>query len=68
MAMRRLILLCACAMALVVSGNPLLSGPFLFGSSTSLAQEEWKAEFDAARSKTAVAMILSVGELKGMIA
>lgn len=55
-------------MAFVVSGNRLLSGPFLFGSSTSLAQEEWKAEFEAVCSKTDVEKALSLEELKGLIA
>ena len=66
--MRRPILLCACAIALFLSGNPLLTGPLPFGPSTSLAQEEWKAEFDAVCSKTDVAMTLSVGELKDLVA
>ena len=66
--MRRPILLCACATALLLFGNPLLTGPLLFGPSASLAQENWKAEFDAVCSKTDVAMTLSGEELKGLIA
>jgi len=66
--MRRPILLCACAIALFLSGNPLLTGPLPFGPSTSLAQEEWKAEYEAVCSKTDVAMTLSEEELKGRIA
>ena len=65
--MRRPILLRACAIAIFLSGNPLLTGPLPFGPSASLAQEEWKAEFDAVCSKTDVAMTLSVGELKDLI-
>jgi hypothetical protein len=60
--MRRSILLSACAIVLFLSGNPLPSGPLPFVPSESLAQEEWKAEFDAVCSKTDVAMTLSVGE------
>lgn len=66
--MRRPIILCACAIALFLSGNPLLTGPLPFGPSASLAQEEWKAEFNAVCSKTDVAMTLSVGELKDLVA
>ena len=66
--MRRPILLRACATALLLSGNPLLIGPLPFGPSASLAQEEWKAEFDAVCSKTDVAMTLSAQDLKGLIA
>jgi hypothetical protein len=66
--MRRPILLRTCAIALFLSGNPLLTGPLPFGPSTALAQEEWKAEFDAVCSKTDVAMTLSSEELKGLIA
>ena len=66
--MRRPILLSACAIALFLSGNPLLTDPLPFGPSTSLAQEEWKAEFDAVCSKTDVAMTLSSEELKVLIA
>ena len=65
--MRRPVLLCACATALLLFGNPLFTGPLPFGPSASLAQEEWKAEFDAVCSKTDVAMTLSVGELKDLI-
>lgn len=65
--MRRPILLCVCATTLLLSGNPLLT-PLPFGPSASLAQEEWKAEFDAVCSKTDVAMTLSVGELKDLVA
>ena len=65
--MRRPIMLCACTISLFLSGNPLLTGPIRFGPSASLAQEEWKAEFDAVCSKTDVAMSLSVGELNNMI-
>ncbi len=66
--MRRPIILCACATALLLFGNPLLTGPLPFGPSTSLAQETWKAEFDAVCSKTDVAMTLSSEELNGLIA
>ena len=66
--MRRPITLCACAIALFLSGNPLLTGPLPFGPSASLAQEEWKAEFDAVCSKTDLAMTLSSEELQGLIA
>jgi hypothetical protein len=68
MAMRRPILLCACAITLFLSWNPLLTVPLPFGPSASQAQEEWKAEFDAVCSKTDVAMTLSSEELKGLIA
>jgi hypothetical protein len=43
---------------LLLFGNPLLTGPLPFGPSTSLAQEDWKAEFDAVCSKTDAAMTL----------
>jgi len=66
--MRRPIILCACATALLLFGNPLLTGHLPFGPSASMAQEEWKAEFDAVCSKTDVAMTLSSEELKGLIA
>ena len=66
--MKRPIILCACAIALFLSGNPLLTGPLPFGPSSSLAQEEWKGEFDAVCSKTDLAMTLSVEELKDLIA
>jgi len=66
--MRRPILLRACATALLLFGNPLFTGPLPFGPSASLAQEEWRAEFDAVCSKTDVAMTLSVDELKGLVA
>jgi hypothetical protein len=66
--MRRPILLRACAVALFLFGIPLLTGPLPFGPSVSLAQEEWKAEFDAVCSKTDGAMTLSSEELKGLIA
>jgi hypothetical protein len=65
--MRRPILLRACVIALLLSGYPLLTGPLPFGPSVSLAQEEWRAEFDAVCSKTDVAMSLAVGELKDLI-
>ena len=65
--MRRPILLCACATALLLFGNPLFTGPLPFGPSASLAQEEWRAEFDAVCSKTDVAMTLLVEELKELI-
>jgi len=51
-----------------LSWNPLLTCPLPFGPSESLAQEEWKTEFDAVCSKTDVAMTLSQEELKGLIA
>jgi hypothetical protein len=66
--MRRPILLCACAITLFLSWIPLLTVPLPFGPSASLAQEEWKAEFDAVCSKTDVAITLSSEELKGLIA
>ena len=66
--MRQPIILCACATAFLLSGHPLLTGPLPFGPSESLAQEEWKAEFDAVCSKTDVAMTLPVGELKDLVA
>jgi hypothetical protein len=66
--MRRPIILGACATALLLFANPLLTGPLSFGSSVSLAQEEWKTEFDAVCSKTDVATTLSVEELKELIA
>jgi len=65
--MRLRILLCVCATALLLFGNPLFTGPLPFGPSASLAQEEWRAEFDAVCSKTDVAMTLSVGELKDLV-
>jgi hypothetical protein len=65
--MKRPIRLCVCATALLLSGNPLLP-PLPFGPSSSLAQEEWKAEFDAVCSKTDVGMTLSSEELNGLIA
>jgi hypothetical protein len=66
--MNRPIILPACATALLLFGNPLLTGPSPFGPSESMAQEDWKAEFDAVCSKTDVAMTLSVGELKDLVA
>lgn len=66
--MRRPSVLCACAITLILSGNPLFTVPLPLGPSASLAQEEWKAEFDAVCSKTDVAMALSVGELKNLVA
>jgi hypothetical protein len=66
--MRRPILLCACAITLFLSWIPLLTVPLPFGPSASLAQEEWKAEFDAVCSKIDVAITLSSEELKGLIA
>jgi len=66
--MRRPILLRACVTALLLFGNPLFTGPLPFGPSASLAQEEWKAEFDVVCSKTNVAMTLSSKELKELIA
>lgn len=66
--MKRSILVRACAIALFLSGNPLLTGSLPFGPSASLAQEEWKAEFDAVCSKTDVAMTLPPGELTELIA
>ncbi len=66
--MRRPIIPYACVTALLLFGNPLLTGPLPFSPSASLAQEEWKAEFDAVCSKTDVAMTLSEEELKGRIA
>jgi len=66
--MRRPIIMCACAIALFLSGNPLFTGPLPFGISASLAQEEWKAEFDTVCSKTDIAMTLSGEELKELIA
>jgi len=66
--MRRPILLRTFATALLLSGNPLLTGSLPFGPSASLAEEEWNAEFDAVCSKTDVAMTLSVGELKDLVA
>ena len=65
--MRRPIILCACAITLFLSGNPLLTCPLPFGPPACLAQEEWKAEFDAVCSKTDVAMTLLVEELKELI-
>lgn len=66
--MRRHILPRACATALLLLGNPLLTGHLPFGLSASMAQEEWKAKFEAVCSKTDVAMILSVEELKDLVA
>ncbi|MDO8738194.1 hypothetical protein [Candidatus Deferrimicrobium sp.] len=66
--MRRLIILCACATALLLLGDPLLTGPLPFGPSASMAQEEWKSEFDSVCSKTDMAMTFSVEELKELIA
>jgi len=66
--MRRPIILCACAITLFLSGNPLLTCPLPFGPPACLAQEEWKVEFDAVCSKTDVAMTLSSEELTGLIA
>ncbi len=66
--MRRPIILCACALALFLSGNPLLTGLLPFGPSASPAQEEWKAEFDAVCSKTDAGITLSPDELKELIA
>ena len=66
--MRRPIILCACAAALLLSSAPRFMGILPFGPSPSLAQEEWKTEFDDVCSKTDVAMKLSVGELKDLVA
>ena len=61
------VVLCAVATAIFLSWNPLPTGGSPFGPSASLAQEEWKAEFDAVCSKTDVAMTLLVEELKELI-
>ena len=68
-AMRRSvpILLCAAVTALFLSGILPLTGRLSPGPAVSLAQEGWKAEFDAVCAKTDVAMTLSVEELKGLI-
>ena len=68
--MRRsaLVILCAVATAIFLSGNPLLTGILPLGPSASLAQEEWKTEFDTVCSKTDIAMTLSAGELKDLVA
>jgi len=68
MAMKRSILQRSCAIALLLYGNPLLTGPLPFGPSASLFQEEWKAEFDAICSKTDMARTLSSEELKVLMA
>jgi len=64
--MRRPILLCACATALLLSMDPPFTGPLPFGPSASLAQEEWKAEYESVCSKTDVAMTLSEEVLNGL--
>jgi hypothetical protein len=66
--MRRSFLLCAGATAFFFSWSPLVTGCPHFGPAVSLAQEEWKAEFDAVCSKTDVAMTLPSEELKKLIA
>ena len=66
--MRRPILLCACATALLLFGNPLLTGRPSFEPTVSLAQEGWKTEYESVCAKTDIAMTLSVEELKGLIA
>jgi hypothetical protein len=68
MAMRRSLLLFACAVTFFLSGNPLFTCPLPIGPPASLAQEEWKAEFDAVCSQTDVAMTLSSDELEGLVA
>jgi len=62
------VILFAVAAAIFLSGNPLLTEYPMLGPAVSLAQEEWKAEFDAVCSKTDMAMTLSVGELKDLVA
>lgn len=62
------IILWACATSLFFSGSLPVTGRLSFGPSIALAQEEWKTEFDAVCSKTDVAMTLSVGELKDLVA
>jgi hypothetical protein len=62
------VILCAVTTAIFLSWNPLLTGPLPLGPSASLAQEEWRSEFDAACSKTDVTMTLSTEELKELIA
>jgi len=62
------VILFAVAAAIFLSGNPLLTVSPLFGPTVSLAQEEWKAEYESVCSKTDIAMTLSVGELKDLVA
>jgi hypothetical protein len=62
-------LLLAGAAGILLSGNLLAAGPSpTAGPPAAPAQDGWKAEFDAVCSKTDVAMTLSVGELKELIA
>ena len=62
------VILSVVATVIFLSGNPLLTGRPSFGPGVSLAQEAWKAEYEAVCSKTDVAMTLSVDELKGLVA
>jgi len=62
------VILSAVATVLFLSGSSLLTGQPSFGPAVSLAQEGWKAEYEAVCSKTDVAMTLSSEELKGLIA
>jgi hypothetical protein len=62
-------LLLAGSAGFLLSGNSLAAGPPpTVGPPAVQAREGWKAEFDAVCSKTDVAMTLSVGELKELIA
>ena len=61
-------ILFAVAATILLCGNPLLTGRPPFGTAISLAQEGWKAEYEAVCSKTDVAMTLSADELRGLVA
>jgi hypothetical protein len=62
------VILFAVATTIVLSGNPLFRGRLSFGPAVSEAQEGWKPEFESVCSQTDVAMTLSVGELKDLVA
>lgn len=62
------VILCVVATAIFLSGSSLLTGQPSFGPAVSLAQEGWKAEYESVCSKTDIAMTLSVGELKDLVA
>lgn len=62
------VILSAVATAIFLSWSPLLTGHPSCGPAVSLAEEGWKAEFEAVCAKTDVAMTLSVGELKALVA
>jgi hypothetical protein len=61
------IVISAVASVIILTGGPLPTECPPFGPTASLAQPGWKAEYESICSKTDVAMVLSIAELKGLI-